>query len=283
MALARKHLISASGSEDKEGPKYTLVYDIRTTDEDDGPYTIAGYCGWSYGDAYVFGNDSDPRAVAISINSVQLGSNKQHWTVTIEFGDPQFEDAENPLDAPPEVTWDFEDRQQPVEQDAAGNWILNSAGDPFEEFVYADDFRRKLKITRNEATFPRSVADALGNRLNAATWQGYAAKLVKLQPIVADRAYHNIIGPYWVVKYDFTFAPIASDWKRYIRDTGIHEIVSGEKRRIKLDDDSLAAVRVDLNGSGVRLATGGTPVYKEFELLLTADFDLLNLGSVDLD
>lgn len=282
MALARRHLIKQSGGEDKEGPTYTLVYDIATTTDADGPGMVQTYSGWSYGDAYAIGNDNDPRAVVLSIATDQLGSNKRHWTVTIEFGDPGEEDQENPLNDPPEVAWDYEDRQAAVERDFNGLWIRNSAGDPFAEIVTADDFRRKLTISRNEASFPISVADSLGNRLNAATWKGYPAKQVKLQPITAQKAYNKNIGAYWVVKYDFTFAPIAADWKTYLRDTGIHEIVGSQKKRIILDDDSMAAVRVDLDGSGARLPNGGTPVYKEFELLGTADFSLLNLDSVVL-
>lgn len=284
MALAHRHLIKQSGGENKDGPTYTLVYDIATTTDADGPGMVQTYSGWSYGDLYVIGNDSDPRARVISIATDQLGTNRRHWTVTVEFGDPGEEDQENPLNDPPDVSWDYEDRQQAIDRDFNGVWLRNSAGDPFEEIVYVDDFRRKLTITRKEASFPIAVADALGNRLNAATWQGYPAKQVKLQPITAQKAYHTNIGAYWVVKYDFTFAPIAADWKRYIRDTGIHEIdlITGYKRRIILDDDSLAAVRVDLDGTGVRLPNGDTPIYKEFEVLGTADFSLLNLDSIPL-
>lgn len=275
-------LVKVSGSEDKSGPKYTLVYHVTSADPGDGPFTVGPYTGWSYGDPYAWGNDSDPRAVAISIDCQPIGSSKTDWEVTVEFGDPQFEDLESPLNAPPQVSWGFEDRRAPVERDATGAWIRNSAGDRFDEIVYADDFRRTLQITRNEASFPVAVADALGNRLNASTWQGYGAKLVKLKPITADRAYHNLIGGYWVVKYEFTFAPIAADWKSYILDAGIYEVVSGEKRRIVMDDGTLAASPVPLDGSGARLPVAGSEVFTEWELIPTANFALLNLDSVVL-
>lgn len=283
MALAYKHVLSISGSDDEKGPKYTIVYDIRTTDDLDGPGSVGDYAGWSYGDPYAWGNESDSRAKALRITVEPVGSSKRHWRVTVEFGDPGLERPDNPLAEPPKVEWSWEDRQYPTLRDVNGTPILNPAGDRYDEIFYADDFRRKLSITRNEASFNRVVADQLGNRLNASPWRGYAAKTVKCHPINARDEYNSFVGQYWVVQYEFTFAPIASDWKRPIVETGIHEIVTGTKRRIKDDDGNAVSVPVPLTAAGVKLATGGSPVIKEWELLYTANFALLNLDAVDLD
>ncbi|QDV23426.1 hypothetical protein [Aureliella helgolandensis] len=282
MALVRKQVLSVTGGEDAKGPHYTIVYAITTDDAADGPGKARDYSGWSYGDSYTWGNESDSRAVAIRIQEQPVGSSKLDWQVTVEFGDPGLQRPDNPLAEPPTVEWGYEDRQFETVYDVNGDPILNAAGDRYDEIVYADDFRRKLTITRNEASFDRTTADALGNRLNVAAWRGYAAKTVKLKPIIARDAYNAFIGQYWVVTYEFTFAPIASDWKRPILEAGIYELVSSAKKRIIVDGKP-AAWPVPLKANGEHLPAGGTPVYRLWELLYTADFDLLNLGSVALD
>lgn len=283
MALDHKSVMSVTGGENADGPSYTIVYDIKTTDSNDGPGLVRDYAGWSYGDSYTWGNETDTRAKCVEISEQPIGSTKTHWQVVVKFGDPGLERPDDPLSEPPKVEWGYEDRQYPTLYDANGDPILNPAGDRYDEIFYADDFRRKLTITRNEASFNRAVADQLGNRLNASTWRGYAAKTVKCLPINARDAYNPFVGQYWTVTYEFTFAPISSDWKRPILEAGIHEIVSGDKKRILDDEGEPVSVPVPLQANGTKLPTGGTPVVKLWELLKTANFDLLNLGSVPLD
>ncbi|MGN6545644.1 MAG: hypothetical protein ACTHK7_11390, partial [Aureliella sp.] len=241
MALVRKRLIGITGGEDKEGPRYDLVYWVKVDSTDEGPATVRSYVGWSYGDVYTFGSETDSLARATSITEKPIGTSRYEWEVTVSFTRPPKEDSgqasENPLADPIQIEWGYEDRQIAVERDVNGTWICNAAQDRYDEIIYADDFRRLVTITRNEATFPKALADALSNKLNAAVWNGYAAKTVKLKPITASRAYNQAIGLYWVVRYEFQFAPIGGDWKRYILNAGLNQIVSGQKKRIT-DDES---------------------------------------------
>ncbi len=282
MAFQRKSLIDIFGGEDKDGPTYTLVFKV-VMEAGDGPFAVRSAVGISYGDVYSFGAETDALATAAEISEKPVGTSRTDWTVTVVFKRAKTEDggqeSENPLTDPVEVEWDYEERQKVIERDVSGNRICNSAKDRYDEIIFVDDFRRLLRIRRNEASFPKSLADALSNKTNAATWNGYAAKQVKLKPIRASRAYNKAIGFYWVVSYEFQFAAIGEDWKRYILDAGLNEIVSGTKRQMKLDGKP-TTVPLALNGSGVQLATAGTPVYNSYELIGTADFSLLNLNGV---
>lgn len=282
MALVRKRLIDWSGGEDKDGPTYELVYAITVDDPNEGPFTVRSYAGWAYGQSYANGAEADALAICTSISEKPISTSRVDWTVSVKFTtqnseNNNSEDSENPLTDPIQVEWGYEDRQIAVERDVAGNWICNSAKDRYDEVIYADDFRRTLTIVRNEAAFPKTLADSLSNKLNAATWNGYAAKTVKLKPITSSRSYNRAIGLYWVVRYEFQFAPVGGDWKRYILNAGLNEVVSGSKKRILDDNNQPVVVPYPLTSGGARLAVAGTPVFNSYELLGTADFDLLNL------
>lgn len=284
MALVRKYVSDIFGSEGKDGPTYTVTWYVKV-DALEGPKAVRGYVGVSYGDDYSYAGDTDPLARATQISEKPIGTSRREWTVTIEYSREQSstnggdEPAENPLLEPVGIDWGYEERQIVVERDVSGNRICNSAKDRYDEVIFADDFRRVLTVTRNEATFPKALADALSNRLNAAIWNGYPAKFVKLKPINARRAFHQAIGLYYQVTYEFHFAPIGGDWKRYILDAGLNEVVSGTKKRM-LVDNKPTTVPLALDGSGVKLALASTPVFTGWELIPTADFTLLNLDSI---
>jgi len=284
MAFVRKKLIDIRGGENKDGPTYTLTYYVKT-DAACGPFAVRGYVGWSFGDVYSVLGESDVLARVTNMTEEPMGTSRLDWKSTIEFTREQSssnggsEPVENPLMEPVGIDWGYEERQIVVERDVSGNWIRNSAKDRYDEVIYADDFRRVLTVTRNEATFPKALADALSNRVNASTWNGYAAKFVKLKPITARRAFHQAIGLYYQVTYEFHFAPIGGDWKRYMLDAGLNEVVSGTKRRMVLDNKP-TTVPLALDGSGVKLGLASTPVFTGWELIPTANFALLTLDSI---
>lgn len=286
MAFVRKKLIDIRGGENKDGPTYTLVYLVKT-DAACGPFAVRGYVGWSFGDTYDILGETDVLARVTNMTEEPMGTSRLDWKSTIEFTREQSstnggdEPAENPLLEPVGIDWDYEERQILAVKDANGVWICNSANERFEDPIFADDFRRVLVVTRNEATFPKTLADALSNRLNAATWNGYAAKTVKLKPIRARRAFHQAIGLYYQVTYEFHFAPIGGDWKEYIVDAGLTEVVSGVRRPILINNFTQATTApIKLDGSGEALPEGDPPVFLDFELIPTADFSLLNLDTI---
>lgn len=284
MTFIRKNLIDLYGGENKDGPSYTLIYRV-LTDGSEGPFAVRGYVGWSYGDVYDIGSENDVLARVSQIDAKPIGTSRHEWAVTVQFtreassssggGDP----AENPLLEPVGIDWDYEGREVGSQRDASGNWIKNSAGELFDEYVMFEDFRRVLIVTRNEASFPRTLADALSNKVNASPWNGYPAKSVRLCPIRTRRAFHQTIGLYWQTTYEFHIARIGDTWQKLIADTGLNELIGGRLVRAVVDEEFVVKP-VGLNGSGRMIGPGGTPATISIDMYSSANFSLLNLNSI---
>ncbi len=171
MALVRKTLLSVVGSETIDGPEYEVVWKVTTDSVDDGPFTVRGFVGVSYGDPYSYGNDNDPLARCTRIAERAMGSSKFDWEVTLNYTRPPREESgersesDNPINDPIQIEWGYEERQRTTLLDIHGKPIVNPCGDPYDELIAVDDFRRTLTIVRNEKTFPRALADALSNKL----------------------------------------------------------------------------------------------------------------------
>ena len=70
------------------------------------------------------------------------------WTVTAEYSS-EFTLAENPTNDPATITWGSEQFQRVVVVDKEGDAVVNSAGDPFDPPIMADDSRRVVTVTKN--------------------------------------------------------------------------------------------------------------------------------------
>ncbi len=70
---------------DKDGSKYELVYRIQVDDPDEGPFTVRGYAGWSYGDVYAEGLETDAIAICTGISERPIGTSREDWEVTVSF------------------------------------------------------------------------------------------------------------------------------------------------------------------------------------------------------
>lgn len=284
MAFLRKSLIDIRGGETDDGPTYTLVYLVKT-DVACGPFAVRGYVGWSFGDVYSILGETDILARVTNMTEEPIGTSRLDWKSTIEFtrgqsssptgGDP----AENPLLEPVGIDWDYEGREVNSRRDASGNWIKNSAGELFDEYIPFEDFRRVLTVTRNEARFPRALADSLSNKVNASPWNGYAAKSVRLCPIRTRRAFHQTIGLYWQTTYEFHIARIGDTWQRIIADTGLNELISGNLVRAVIDGEYVVKP-IALNGSGRWAGAGVSPSSITVDMYASANFSLLNLDSI---
>jgi hypothetical protein len=302
MSLVSRVVTEWSGGEQLDGPEYEIKYLIETDDPNDGPGIVRDYAGWSYGQVYTYGNETDTRARVSSVSERQVGTSRLHWEVAVKFKDlteDDEKDPENPLNDALDISWEVEERQELATRDGSGDPILTSSFEQFEDPLYRDDFRRKLVVVRNEAVFNKTVADVLSNGVNNATWNGYAAKSVKLDPIVGKAMYHTLIGQYWQVTYRFSFAQVAGEWKQYRLQEGFFELydisTTPKRRRIKVREPKVdasgnvtghkwvnATTRQLLKADGTKLEDNGTPVYKEIEVLKPVNFGLLNMNSLDL-
>ncbi len=297
MGLVRKTIVSITGSETIDGPEYEVVWKVTTDTVNDGPFTVRGYVGVAYGDQYTYKNDSDPLARCTRISERPMGSSKVDWEVTLNYTRPPREEAgersasDNPINDPIQVEWGYEERQRTTLVDIHGNPIVNPCGDPYDELIVVDDFRRTLTIVRNEKSFPRALADALSNKVNDAPWNSYAAKCVKIKPITAVRNWNTAIGQYFSVRYEFVMSGIDETWETELVSKGFHHYTTAgnanTKQRIYLPYPDQAGIESEpaveaqlLLGDGTLWADGDPVHTRKWETIYLADFSQLNLDNV---
>jgi hypothetical protein len=228
----------------------------------------------------------DPGCLCSSVTVSQSAEKPTHWTGTAEYtpftwggvvpgGDPN-----NPLDWLPIPVWINETFESPLIRDFNGDRVANSAGDNYSPPQTTLASRKVLVIERNEADFSEALADVWRNKANEFTWNGYAPKMACCRSITGTPKTDPFLGVYYSVKYEFEFwdrvtgPDVATRW---VLDAGWNEVVSGQKIKIFNDDLTEPSEIPLLDGSGGRLAPGGTPVFKEVQYRDVVDFDGLNI------
>lgn len=176
-------------------------------------------------------------------------------------------DTENPLLQPPEISWDFEESNEPVYQDGDGIPILNSAGQTFDPPIELEVADPVLTITRNESSFNAAMAVLYANVVNSDSFWGPPGQ-AKMKPITASRGFKNNIY-YWRVTYRIVFRPNYpngnSGWTRNILDEGRYELkntANGPQLIPIMNAGAPASDPVLLDGSGSVLAVGSDPIFR---------------------
>jgi hypothetical protein len=288
--------VGRSAGEDESGNRtYTRIWHVITSSKDDGARAVAAVLPVSRGDFYAIGAsgdafyESDPYAFVRSIQVEQQADDPTFWICTVEYGplDPQSGGSDNPgsenptLD-PPRVEWDTEQREVIVDEDINGDAVVNAAGDRFDPPIVKDDDRDYLIIERSEQTFDPAIAAQYRKKLNASPFYGFAAGQVKCDKITASRDYSTLIGVFYRVRYEF--AVNLDGWKKRVLNAGMRQLNVGltDYEPILIEDTGGTQVPVSepvpLDATGRALAAGGTPVWLEFDIYSTADFDALGLA-----
>lgn len=261
MAIVFRLLAKHTGNADG----FTLTYEIRTNDKNDGPYTIYNDPLFPFRehDVYAVGNDYNPNAVARPAEIVNKDNSPQFdWIATIEFGERL--PNENPLLEPPSYEWLFSQSERPIERDAKGKPIRNSAGDRFDDVITREDSQPILKVTRNEPAEMLFFGSELRDTVNRDVWQGAARRTVKFQPPRAVSAYHKDLGIYYQKSYEFKFSD--ETWRIVALNQGLREKKNGKVTEIISESDGTPIQTPELlDESGAKLATGSTPVWLEFD------------------
>lgn len=203
------------------------------------------------------------------------------WTVTAQYSDARTL-AEDPTDDSAIITWGSEQFQKPVVFDRNGNFVVNSAGDPFDPPLMVDDSRRVVTVQKNLAVVPTWILDyqdAVNS--DSFTVDGYlvGAGLAKMQSVtVGERQRRN--GTVFRT-VTFTIHLQRDGWMLNALDAGFRENVYGALANIRNSDDGeLPAAPVPLDGSGQALANPSftTCVFLPFEVYATRAFSSLPLS-----
>lgn len=210
------------------------------------------------------------------------------WVVTANYDnepDDQEEENEegNPLEERPVVRGGSIDRETIVTEDADGEPIQNSAEDPIRGLTvpYAD---YAINISMNVATLSLATVASFRKKVNDATFFDADAGTARLSRFDFDVLYHQSIGQYFKVSYEFQIRE--GGWDARVLDEGFNQLDYPDKTMITLPllDDTGAEIGrspvtepVLLNGFGTPLEAGDPPVFLEFTLFTPADFSGLGI------
>jgi hypothetical protein len=215
--------------------------------------------------------------------TVAPGDGPFMWYVTVGY-----EYIENPLLQPysvqfiPQGTQEAIDKAfDPVAQTFTKE-LANSSKEPFDPPIQEEFFDFSILITRNEANFNITYANAYLNTVNSDTFMffarngvGYqfAAGKARCKSIQASEQRHGAAW-YWQVQYEFIVRQ--DGWLRRVLDQGFRELDGSDYVQIADTEGNPVTQPVKLNGSGVKLAASADPVFLEFQTKKTINFSFFN-------
>lgn len=233
--------------------------------------------------------NNDRRATIKSKKASLIDGTNYIWDVTLSLDTEPIPQAasdadqeENPLNRPPEVSWDYQtlpfiitktvdDEPLPIE---------NTAGEPYSPGIEVEEVVLVLHVTRNEANFSASTALAYGNTVNSSTFYGADAGKAKLLYPRAQRVVENDLT-YWRVSYEVHFRE--AGWKFVSINQGRSYLKTAGDKSTKtkiLDADGFDVPDpVKLNANGT-LWTSGAEYYNEFTIYRSKSFSGLKLENV---
>lgn len=111
--------------------------------------------------------EQHPRTSSMAVRSIDPErTGFSLFKVTVNYGVGTFDNQEDPLLKKPRIKWGIGSESLPVDHDADGNPLLNSALDAFDPPLSTEFTTIFLSITRNEPYFDVQKALTFSNRIN---------------------------------------------------------------------------------------------------------------------
>lgn len=298
VATAARPITSSVGWDKDWNRTYTSVYEVITTDVQDGPITAVQASGIpAYRSPYSWGNDSDPWAfcseVDAQIRSVEETS--KLWTVTVTHTTrPQFRCAdtqiENPLDEPLKLSGSFVQFQRPTQVDKDGNPIVNSVDEPFVPAIERDDSHDTLNVEFNSPTIDLQLRAEFRDAINSQGLWGLLRWTVKLTQWDWAIAYYGTCNAYVINRMTFLIkygTGVDSTWIKEVLDAGFRHKINcavglDPALRMKTNTDAQdnqihQPMPLDGSGNPISIACGDAPVYLSWHLYNEKNFADLGL------
>ncbi len=206
------------------------------------------------------------------------------WHVTMAYkGYIPPTSGTNPLDIPAIVDWDDVEVEEEIDEDFDGNAILTSCFEPVPGIraVFCDQV---ATIKKNMATYNSYTASVYRRSVNSDTFLGWpagTAKLMKLsgKEVQGDFSYYEVTG---VVQFRIPYRTTAAKaWYARWRHEGLYQkadmygYTKIVRARDEIGEDSSKPVLLDING--YKLASGGTPIWKDTKLYQPLPYAALGL------
>lgn len=287
--------------------RYAVVYEVITNDPLDGVITVLN--ATVTGTALTFydligatymdqdgATDSGALCTDIHPQKNTGEGDRITWEVRCEFASKARDPAqaiEDPLLRPQEVQWEAAKYTKPVDKALARvaatplltpadteNDVapMSSSREKFLPPIERDQTRRVITVSRNVVYHDDGLASAYEDTVNSddVTIKSnvYAAGTLKCDSVTGQTVYENGIE---YVRQVITLHVSQDGWIVDKLDEGYGEIVSSKFRKITDGNGVPLSAPVPLDGSGVKLATGGTPVFRRYRIYRKAAFSGLNL------
>jgi hypothetical protein len=267
----------------KDGkPSHTRAFIVITDDINDGTAVAIKAEG-----VPVYGEDhpDDDACSVTSIEADPVNDSSNHFEVTCEYTttDTIFVTIDNPLDRPPEVSWNSSEATCSYFLDCSNppKPVVNSAGEPFDAYLEREVGELTITITMNEETYDAAEADQFSHTINDGPViidsTTFAEGKLKLSPIQASKVKERIeqegvVMELTYYKKTYNLKARREGWNDKPLDTGLNEkigdLATGFKLKPILDATNQPIKKAAaLNGQGKKQSgdPNETPVTLEFE------------------
>lgn len=211
------------GGQDAESQERTASWLVRCDSPFDDLDTVLDALPVRVGESYPFGAGLIPLRCERR-DADRIEENAPDWVAVAEFRTPpddeeEDRDPEEPLNDPPEISVDYEDREVPVTRQAdgeerdEGDPIANSMGIPFDPPPTKRSAGIVITITRNESVSNAAVTTAYRykNAVNSDAFWGFEPGQCQMVSISLRRAFRTTPSGlrvrYLVVTYKISANP----------------------------------------------------------------------------
>lgn len=269
--------IAASATNERGSRSYTRIFKLSVSSRAERAYAVGSHPSLPI-IGEVHPDDSNAYCTTLTPDPTDPWKG---WTVTAQYSDTRTL-SDDPTDDSAVITWSSEQFQRPAVFDRNGNFIVNSAGDPFDPPLMMDDSRRVVTISKNLALVPSWILDyqdAVNSDSFTVDAQTIAAGCAKIQSVtVGERQRRN--GTVFR-NVTITMHLQRDGWLLRPLDAGFREISYGGLQNIKNPgDEELPGAPVPLDGNGYALTNPSftTCVFLPFEVYAAREFSSLPLS-----
>lgn len=185
--------------------EYTRSFLVRTNANTDGAKLVQNAQPFGLPalfDTYVGASgETDVYAIARKLDVKPDPSTPRLWEVDVFYST-----ADNPLLEPPQVEWELQQFQRPLERNTLGQSILSSAQGRPDPPLSKDDSRLVLRYTVNRLTYDPVLALLYKDAVNSDNFWGAVPNTAKLASLRGSREYRNNVL-FWRTTYEIHFRP----------------------------------------------------------------------------
>lgn len=204
------------------------------------------------------------------------------FEVDVNYKSKTKDPEENPLLAPPDISFGTLSSTEEIDEDVDGNPLNTAAGEPITGVkIPVGDL--SATVNKNLATFDPASIYVYSNTVNSAQFMGFAAGVVRVHNISAKIVYADDLT-YWNVTVQFHFRyPVKTTaerawWKRLRHEGTVALNADGEPERITDANGEIKGGKTMLREDGTIETDPDIAHWVEFQVFRTTDLNGMGLG-----